>query len=177
VRFRGDVLAMHDVHVLQMDMKSYEERNRADGEPKMNDLEGYRFVRVVRDGDTMSFQLIDMQQFARFAETELSTRNVTISAQSFGQCVDLEIQSEIFEELLSDIFKDRLSDLLSDDELVELEQSLEQNHEVDPYSELQKMRQCIAFEIPGEVLGRLFSVEPNESFGGVTIQMAKVLNQ
>lgn len=178
VTFGGDVLASNDVHVLQIDMESYEERVREDDEPKRDDGEGYRFVRVVLEGNTVSFQLIDMEQFARFAETQLGARKVTVSAQAFSKCLNDKVKSEIDTKLLNGLLEqDRSAGLLTDAGRAEIE-SVVQSHrlgEVEPYEELQGMRVCIAFLLPGEVLARLFSSEPTESFGGVTIRMAKAI--
>ena len=176
VTFGGNVLASNDVHVLQIDMESYEERVSEDDEPTRNNEEGYRFVRVVPEDNTVSFQLIDMEQFARIAETQLGARKVTVSAQAFAKCVDAKIKLEISNQLLSGFLEeDRSYGLLTDAGRAEIE-SVVQSHqlgEVEPYKELQRMRVCIAFLLPGEVLASLFSSEPSESFGGATIRMAK----
>ena len=176
VSFNGVVLASNDVDVLQIDMKSYEERDGEHEKTRDSSGEGYRFVRVVPADDSMLFQLLDIKSFSRYAESELSTAGTSLPATKFADCVDEKISILIFTRLLKPLLIERSSDLLTEDELSELERALidDEKREVNPYLEMQQMRECVAYKLPGELLAMLFSADPNASFNDSTIQISKM---
>ena len=176
VSFNGVALASNDVDVLQIDMKSYEERDSKDEKTRDSSREGYRFVHVVPADDSMVFHLLDIKSFARYVEAELSIVGTSVPASKFADCIDEEIRILIFARLLNDLLNERSSNLLTEDEHSELEQALldDEKREVDPYEEMQNMRECVAHRLSGDVLGRMFSSAPDASFSGETIQLMKV---
>ena len=176
VSFQGDVLAFNDVHVLQIDMRTYKEHSREEKEQDSSDRDGYRFLRIVSEEGSMVFQQIDIELFARYAAEELVVEGTTLTDAEFANCINQRIRSGIAIGVIADLLKERPSNWLSADELRELERELKEieNHTVDPYQQLQKMRECIVHKLPGELLGRLFISDPNVSFSGETIRVVKV---
>lgn len=176
VYFNGDVLASNDVHILQVDMDSYEERNIEEGEPKSNTHEGYRFLRLHPADDSVIFRQIDIHQFARYAEARLSIEEISLTNRDFADCVDEKIQVEFFSERLNELLSERPNELFSVEERIEMEEFLQEyeNREVEPYEELQRMRECIAYKLPGEVLGRLIVQNPEDSFESETLRMSRI---
>lgn len=176
VSFQGDVLAFNDVHVLQIDMRTYKEHAREDKEQDTSDRDGYRFLRVVSEKDSTVFQQIDIDLFARYAAEELVVEGTTLTDSEFASCVNQRIRSGIAISVIADLLKERPTNWLSADELRELEKELKEfeNHTVDPYHQLQQMRECIVYKLPGELLGQLFISDPDVSFSGETIRVVKV---
>ncbi len=176
VYFNAEVLASNGIHVLQIDMDSYEERSREDEEPKFNNFEGYSFVRVLQENDSVAFRKIEIQGLARFAEAQLFDEETSLTSRDFANCVDGKIKVEMFSKLLSELLSERQIDLLSDEEHVEMEKALQEyeNREVKPYRELQRMRECIAYKLPGEALGRLIVQNPEESFETEMVRMSRI---
>ena len=176
VFFNAKVLASNDVHVLQINMDSYEERSREDAEPKFNYPEGYWFVRVLPANDSVAFRQIDIQEVARYAETQLFDEGTSLTSREFADCVDEKIKVEMFSKLLSELLSERPINLLSEEERIEMENALHEyeNREVKPYRELQSMRECIAFKLPGEVLGRLIVQNPDDTFETEMMRMSRI---
>ena len=176
VYFNAEVLASNDVHVLQIDMDSYEERSREDVEPKFNYSEGYWFVRVLPENGSVVFRQIDVQGLARYAEAQLVDEGTSLTSREFADCVDEKIKVEMFSKLLSELLSERPIDLLSEEERVEMEKALQEYEyrEVKPYRELQRMRECVAYKLPGEALGRLIVQNPEDSFETETLRMSRV---
>lgn len=175
VYFNAEVLASNDVHVLQIDMDSYEERSSEDARPKSNYHDGYWYVRVLPGNDSLAFRQIDIHQFARYAEAQLFDEGTSLTSREFADCLDEKIKLEMFSKLLSELLSERPINLLSVEERIEMEKALQEyeNREVKPYGELQRMRECIAYKLPGEVLASLFEQNPDDSFGGELIQMSR----
>ena len=175
VSFNGDVLESKDVHVLQIDMKSYVTRDNKDEEGDETDGNGYRFVRVLGEDSSFEFQLLDMTGFSRYSEMQLSVEGATMRAPKFAACIDDEISVDLSLRFLSDLLKERPNELLSEDELSEMAEAIDEfkGKEVDPYKKLQEMRECIAFKLSGDVLGGLFEHNPDESFKGEIFRMSR----
>lgn len=175
VYFNAEVLASNDVHVLQIDMDSYEERDSEDAKPKSNYHDGYWYVRVLPGNDSVAFRQIEIHQFARYAEAQLFDEGTSLTSREFADCVDEKIKLEVFSMLLNELLSERPINLLSEEERIEMEKALQEyeNREVKPYRELQWMRECIAYKLPGEVLASLFEQNPDDSFGGELIQMSR----
>ena len=176
VYFNADVLVSNDVHVLQIDMDSYEERNSEDAEPKSNAHEGYRFVRVLPANDSVAFRQLDIRRFARYAETQLFDEGISLTSREFADCVDEKIKVEMFSKLLSELLAERPINLLSEEERIEMEKALQEfeNREVKPYKELRWMSECIAYKLPGEALGSLIEQNPEESFESDILRMSRI---
>lgn len=176
VSFQSDVLALNNVHVLQIDMSTYKEHKREEAESGSTDHTGYRFLLVGSKGELMTFQQIDIERFARYVEAQFLSERTTLVASEFANCVDTKISLEIASFWVAELLKERPTSWLSEDERSELAQVLKESEtrEVNPYWELQQMRECIAFKLSGDVLGRLFSSAPDASFSGETIQLVKV---
>ena len=176
VVFSGDVVVANGVDVLQIDMKSYEETDGAEKKTGNASKKGFQFLQVLSEGDSMLFRRLDIEQFARYAEEELLKQGTTLTASKFADCIEREISSGLVLGALYDLLQERPTDLLTEDEIKELEQGLEEfkTREVEPYKELQQMRECIAHKLPGDMLGRLFISNPDLSFSGEIIRLVKV---
>ena len=176
VFFKGDVLTSNEVDVLQIDMSSYKESDAENEETRDTSQDGFRFVNVVSVGDLMVFRQLDIEQFAQYAEEELVREGTTLTTSEFADCIDDSIRENVFLVILKEFLKERPSSLLSEEEIVELEQELKafEIKEVEPYKELQEMRECVAYKLPGDELGKLFSSDADASFSGESIQMMKV---
>lgn len=178
VSFEGDVLALNNIHVLQIDMRTYVEHKGEDEGSDSKTEKGYRFLKVVPDGETIVFRELDIEQFARFAETQVYAEDTTLTASQFASCINQKIRTKIASNILANLVKERPTNLLSEDELSELEQVKQEleNREVQPYRELQQMRECIAYKLPGDVLGKLFSSDPEASFRGETFLLKRTVS-
>ena len=175
VSFQGDVLALNNVHVLQIDMSTYKEHKSEEEESDSTDHKGYRFLLVDSEEESMTFQQLDIEQFARYAEAHFLNERTTFTASEFASCVDTKIGTEITSIWVAELLKERPTNWLTEDERSELEQVLKEfeTREVNPYWELQQMRECIANKLPGDALGTLFSSDPEASFRGETIRLMK----
>ena len=176
VTFQGDVLLSNGVHVLQIDMSTYKEHKREDNERDSSDRDGYRFLRVVSEEGSMIFQQLEIEQVARFAEEQFFAEGVTLTDSEFASCVNQRIRFGIGSLTIAELLNERPSNLLSEDERSELEQELEEFEirKVDPYQQLKRMRECIAYKLPGELLGRLFSADPDGIFSDEPLRLVRV---
>ena len=176
VSFQGDVLESSDVHVLQIDMKSYDVRDSKDEERHQTNRNGYRFVRVLPTENLLEMQLLDIESFARLAEHVLANREPGLTIKQFSDCVDDGVSDFIVIEAISDLTENEAISWTAEDdfaELVQLEQNLRDPKPVNPYKELQAMKECVAYKLPGEVLGTLFERNPEDSFAGEKIRMTR----
>ncbi|MCY3859725.1 MAG: hypothetical protein OXG25_12535 [Gammaproteobacteria bacterium] len=175
VTFQGDVLLSNGVHVLQIDMKTYRKHKR-EGKATSSDKEGYWFVRVVSEDGSLVFQQLEIEPFARYAESQLFDEKTALTASEYASCINTRISSEIASRILDDLLRERPTNWLSKDELSELEKVLKEfeNRTVDPYQQLKRMRECIAYKLQGELLGRLFSADPDGIFSDEPLRLVRV---
>ncbi len=176
VTFQGDVLLSNGVHVLQIDMSTYKEHKREDNERDSSDGDGYWFLRVVSEDGSLVFQQLEIEPFARYAESQLFDEKTALTASEYASCINTRISSEIASRILDDLLRERPKNWLSKDELSELEKVLKEfeNRTVDPYQQLKRMRECIAYKLQGELLGRLFSADPDGIFTDEPLRLTRV---
>ncbi|MCY4095815.1 MAG: hypothetical protein OXG05_11915 [Gammaproteobacteria bacterium] len=175
VTFQGDVLLSNGVHVLRIDMRTYKEHEHEDKESNSPDRDGYRFLRVLSEEDSVVFQKFDIEQVARHAEERFFAEDVTFTDSEFASCVNHRIRSGIGISILAELLKERPTNWLSEVERSELEKELKEfeTRTVNPYQQLQKVSECIAYKLPGDLLGQLFSADPAELFSGETIRVVR----
>ncbi|MCY4130314.1 MAG: hypothetical protein OXG15_13865 [Gammaproteobacteria bacterium] len=174
--FQGDVLAFNDVHVLQIDARTYVEEKSEEAEPNSGDFDGYRFLRVVSDDESIVLQEIDIEKVARLAAAQFSTEGATLTASEYASCVNKKIRTEIASSIVAEQLKERPTNWLSEDELNEMKEILKEfeSRTVYPYRQLQWMRECIAYKLPGNLLGQLFSSDSAALFSAETFRLVKV---
>ena len=177
ITFDGKLLAHNDVHVLQIAMETYTSRTEAedDGKFSAGDLNGYRFVRVIRNDDEMTFQLLEMSQFAHLAERLLVDEEPVLTVAAVTDCVDTKVETEILSRFLRSQPIENVAAWLTAEELKEFEAWLDTNdvHTIEPYTALHEMRVCIAYKLPSDRLAQLFTSATDESFQGATIHMVR----
>lgn len=176
VSFEGEVLGSSDLHVLQIDMASYDERDDKDEAIDGKHLKGYRFVRVLPTEKQLELRLVDVRSFSRLAEHALANEESMLSIKEFSDCLEGDASAFLILDAIREGVEQGEISLSSEIDLAEfmrLEENLRNHELVNPYEELQKMRACIAYKLPGAVLGRLFELNPEGSFNGESIQLSR----
>ena len=165
----GELLSSKDVHILQLDAKTYREFNRA-GEEVSSNHKGYAYLRILFDESSQSIGIkeIEMDQLAATILNFDPVGDVSFPALEWGDCVhkDLDDLSYRLSGALLELEREGQVKLLQKNLEEKLRQSVVkfEAKQVNPLREIKRIHTCIAQKLPGYALGSLFERRADDFF-------------
>lgn len=178
VSFEGRLLAMDDVHLLEVAMDTYQEMDAMDDSISSASERGFQFVQVISDGAIAEFRMLDISSLGFVAEADLAEAMIQLAAPKYVACLN----DEVINGHIASVFKALIADgempdtAFSDTSLAELEQAVAdyQSLQVDPFEELASLRTCVTLKLPGERVGELFYDHSQAVFTGPVERIVRV---
>ena len=170
--FTGHLLAVEELHVLQIDMNTYREQT-GDGDLKNNNEEGYFFAKVELGGNTLLVDSIDFDEFGEAAESVLGEAKVRMGVRDVSRCLDTKLQTDVIVQSLPDLFREddwnQIAAIvqLPDKDLAKLRGAVDgKNSSIDPFKQLNSLRSCVARKLPSALIEKVIESAPEHVFVG-----------
>lgn len=178
--FTGHLLAVEDLHVLQIDMNTYREQT-GDGDLKNHNEEGYFFAKVDLDGNSLFVNFLDYDEFGEAAESVLGEMKVQMGVRDVSRCLDTKLRNDVIAQSLPELFRE--DDWNQIAAIVQLpEKDLAKlrvppggkNATIDPFKQLKSLRSCLASKLSSELIEQVFESAPERVFVGETYEFEQI---
>ena len=178
--FTGYLLAVEDLHVLQIDMNTYREQT-GDGDLKNHNEEGYFFAKVELGGSTLLVNFIDYDEFGETAESVLGEMKVRMGVRDVSRCLDTKLRTDVIAQSLPELFRE--DDWNQIAAIVQLpEKDLAKlrgpgggkNATIDPFKQLKSLRSCVASKLTSELIEKVFESAPERVFVGELYEFERI---
>lgn len=178
--FTGHLLASKELHVLQVDMATYQERT-ADGKTKNNNEEGYIFARVELDGNELLVRDVSFDKFGKAAEELIQDNNIQMDVREVSNCLESELKIDVAVMSLPDLLNENDWDHIVSMLKVEIEDHekfkavIDGKHEkVDPFRQVNSLRTCVAKKLSSEMLEQVMESNADSVFVGETYELVRM---
>ena len=178
--FTGHLLASDNLHILQVNVGTYQEQTEA-GKTYNDNEEGYMFARVELDGNELLVRDVSFDKFGKAAEEYLLGNNILMDVREVSACLGSEVKIDVAVMSLPDLLNENDWDHIVSMLRVEIEDRekfkavIDGKHEkVDPFRQVNSLRTCVAKKLSSEMLEQVMESNADSVFVGETYELVRM---